>query len=109
MATSTETVTPTVQAFREWVFSAAWDMNRDGAVSVSDIWLWIQYGFYLPGNMCLGVVAYIPGLETFFEITPASICGTAAGVISAVFWLFLIGGIWGLVTHDPYVGPPYHS
>jgi hypothetical protein len=31
----------------------AWDMNGDGMVTISDVWLWLKWIFFAPGDLLL--------------------------------------------------------
>ena len=42
-------------AYERW--AAQSDMNCDGAVTISDVWLWAKYVFYAPGDFMLMTLA----------------------------------------------------
>ncbi len=71
---------------RQWSFIA--DMNHDGLVTISDIWLWIKWLFFYPGDVLLqGLLSN--GMAPFFEITPESFGGWGSGVLSVFAWFYL--------------------
>jgi hypothetical protein len=65
------------------------DMNADGVVTISDVGLWTQWFFFLPGDALLAGIMAKPELATFFEITPASYGGWSSGVMSMIAWLIV--------------------
>lgn len=80
---------------RQWSFIL--DMNRDGAVTISDVLLWMKWLFFYPGDFLHSVlIAVVPGIARFLDLSPASYGGWGAGLVSAYVWfnalpiLFLI-------------------
>ena len=75
---------------RLWKFVE--DMNFDGAVTYRDVWLWVKWLFFYPGD---GVLYFIinkaPRVAGFFEITESSYSGVLSGFITVLFWLCLYG------------------
>ena len=84
---------------RQWAFVA--DMNGDGAITISDVWLWVKWLFFYPGDLLLaGLMAGFPDVARFFEISTSSYEGFFSGVVGAIFWLiasFMILGAVGLL------------
>jgi uncharacterized iron-regulated membrane protein len=71
---------------RQWAFVA--DMNYDGAVTISDVWLWVKWLYFYPGDLFLaGLMSGFPGVARFFEITSGSYGGFFSGVLAAIVWL----------------------
>ena len=67
-------------------------MNNDGVVSISDVGQWIGWAYFYPGDALLGsIMAIIPEMATFFEISPANYGGVLSGLISFNIWAPLIG------------------
>jgi hypothetical protein len=70
---------------REWVFMA--DMNYSGSITISDVWLWVKWLYFYPGD---GFVYFLlnaaPDLGHFFEITYSSYGGVLSGAFSFFFW-----------------------
>ena len=63
-----------------WTFTA--DMNGDGAVNLSDLWLWAQWMFFAPGDLLLLVcMKHFPGLALFLELDAASLSGPLSGTL----------------------------
>lgn len=69
-------------------------MNRDGVVTISDVWLWFKWLYFYPGDVVLEVILKIPGLATFLEVSDASFGGSASGIMSAPVWGFVWLMIW---------------
>lgn len=68
------------------------DMNRDGAFTISDVWLLVKTGWLLPSNFWMIALHDIDKtVATFFEID----CSTGQGVGGALFSLLIWGGIVG--------------
>jgi hypothetical protein len=85
-------------ALAPWtVFSG--DMNADGALTIRDLWLWLRYGFFLPGDTVIWFLSsYVPAAAHFLEIGTRNYGGLFSGFVSGVAWfaLFLFIG----VLHD---------
>lgn len=82
---------------RQWQFIK--DMNFDGYVTISDVWLWINWLFFLPGDKIIHyfLTAQDPGIRVFFEITPEFYGGWVSGILSALVW-FLAFLLFSLLT-----------
>lgn len=85
-----------------WFFAR--DMNCDGVFTISDVWLWAEWVFFLPGDWLLRVIMknsetamFFERVYTFFEIAPVVYGGWFSGIISAIAWLIAIG-IWDAVV-----------
>jgi hypothetical protein len=78
-------------AFSErWQFVA--DMNGDGAVTISDVGLWLKWVFFAPGDaLLLAFMQGLPGAALFLELNPRSVSGLLSGIISAGVWYLPIG------------------
>ena len=65
-----------------------WDINNDGAVTISDMWLFAKGILQLPGN---AAIEFLDGttVGTFFEISRADVNSGTATVFSVVLWLVL--------------------
>ena len=64
---------------RLWTFHA--DMNSDGVVTVSDVWLWLKWLWFYPGDWIL--LQYGPTkIGKFFELSPEDYGGRLSGSIS---------------------------
>ena len=85
-----------------WFFAA--DMNCDGLFTISDIWPLIEWVFFVPGDaVFLVLMLVLPGVATFFEITPASFGGWFSGIVSLLSWSnvpFFVVGVWGTIKED---------
>ena len=70
---------------RLWSFVA--DMNFDGSISISDVWLWIKWLYFYPGD---GLVYLLlnkaPSIASFFEMAISSYGGVFSGIVSLVFF-----------------------
>lgn len=67
------------------------DMNRDGQFTVTDLFYWCFWLFYLPGDVVISVLMLIPGPAAFFELDSQSFGGIGSLLMSALYW-WLMGG-----------------
>ena len=92
---------------RQWQFIA--DMNRDGALTPSDVWLWLQWLFFMPGDALIAQFGPTP-LGRLLELTPASFGASTSVLLSAALWLV---GLWALYYSWGYfldaVDPTYRQ
>jgi len=65
------------------------DMNLDGVMTISDVWLWLQWLYFLPGDLTALVLIDSP-VGNFFEITLSSLNGLGSGVLSFFFWFVVL-------------------
>lgn len=66
------------------------DMNYDGLVTISDIWLWIKWLFFLPGDSTIWLVTdRVYRLAIFLELSAADYGGWLSGFLSVFFWVVL--------------------
>ena len=85
-----------------WIFVA--DMNRDGHITISDFWLWVQWVFYAPGDCILfGVMLQLPSVARFLEITTAMLFGGWSFVLSLLVWYFVVVGAFS-AAYDALTG-----
>ncbi len=78
-----------------WHF--AWDFNTDGAITISDVGLWLKWLFFLPGD----TTAYFlvgTALGNFMELGAQSYGSVGSGVLSAFAWF--IGYVFLLATFN---------
>lgn len=68
-----------------WHLSA--DPNFDGVLSISDVWLWIKWFYFAPGDLIILSLASIEPLGTFFELGPHSYGNWFSAVVGAPFML----------------------
>ena len=70
------------------------DMNYDGSITISDVWLWFKWLYFYPGDYLIRlVINKTPELAHFLEISHESYGETLSGIISLIVW-----GIGILVT-----------
>ena len=70
--------------YRPWDFVA--DMNMDGLITISDVWLWFKWLFFIPGDsliLFLGPSA----VGRFFEMSPENYGGGFSFLMSASAWM----------------------
>jgi hypothetical protein len=72
---------------RQWKFVS--DMNFDGAVTISDVGLWLKWLFFMPGDALMFAAMDSPA-GRFFEVTPSSYGGIWSGIVSLLTWLLFI-------------------
>ncbi len=68
------------------------DMNLDGVVSVSDVGLWLEWLYFLPGDLAVLALLGTP-VGDFLEITLGSMQGIGSGVLSFCVWLVVFEGL----------------
>ncbi|HSH49416.1 MAG TPA: hypothetical protein VK991_12600 [Halomonas sp.] len=77
---------------RQWAFVA--DINHNGSITISDVWLWFKQLYFYPGGGLLYCIIHkTPQITAFFEITFSSYGGIFSGVISFLCWLILLVGL----------------
>ena len=81
------------------------DMNFDGSITISDVWLWFKWLYFYPGDRLVYLLLKkAPSIASFFEMTTSSYGGVFSGVVSLVF--FSIGAVAsaGLLRSDALAG-----
>jgi len=76
---------------RLWEFVA--DMNFDGAVTISDIWLWIKWWYTLPGDIVVVILAQTP-IARFFEISFSDVGGGISAIVSVLYLIWVLPMGW---------------
>ena len=71
----------------------------------------VEWVFFLPGDaLLLVLMEVLPGIGTFFELTPASFGGWFSGIASLLSWanvpLFVVG-VWRTIKEDEPGFPIY--
>lgn len=90
---------------RSWEFTA--DMNGDLAVTISDVWLWIKWLYFYPGDSLVATILKgLPSVAAFFEMSESSYGGAFAGIVSIPLWflmLFMVFSrdMWVAEDYDP--------
>lgn len=89
--------------YRHWKFVA--DMNGDGTLSGSDVSLWAQWLYFMPGDAFIAQVGPTD-LGRLLGLTQASFGGTISACISALLWLLALLAVlylraWILDAADP--------
>lgn len=70
------------------------DMNHDGAITISDVWAWLMWLYFAPGDfIILGTVKYFPALAKFFEIDASMTYGRLSFCLSTILYLLWILGL----------------
>lgn len=76
--------------------SARWepmiDMNRDGFFTITDLFYWCFWLFYLPGDVVLSVLLQFRVPTQFFELFSESYGGLGSLIMSSMYW-WTLGGI----------------
>jgi hypothetical protein len=80
--------------YRNW--DMAWDMNRDGAFTITDIQLLLKSIYFYPGDYVVSLVGPT-ALGRFLEMTPLSYGGWGSGVVSFFCWLLVLVMVLGVV------------
>ena len=85
---------------RLWTFQA--DMNGDGAVTVSDIWLWLKWLWFYPGDWIL--LQFGPTkIGKFFELSPQDYGGRLSGFITFALVAFFVYMLVEVVSRRAYL------
>lgn len=89
---------------RQWLFVA--DMNFSGAITIKDVWLWVKWLYFYPGDVFIYfLLNKVPGVGHFFEMTYSSYGGVLSGILSFFIWiiiaLVIISAILSISTQDP--------
>lgn len=82
---------------RSWQFVA--DMNGDGAVTIRDVWPWLKWLYFLPGDAVLAVTGPTV-VGRFLELTPASLGSPLSAGLSFFLWtisLYLVLKVLGAI------------
>ncbi|WP_253711823.1 hypothetical protein [Bradyrhizobium sp. WD16] len=70
------------------------DINGDGQITISDVWLWASYIFFAPGDVILlGIMLKLPSVAAFLEMTPKLVSGWWSFAISFLFWAIFLGNL----------------
>jgi hypothetical protein len=69
---------------RLWEFRE--DMNGDGAVTISDVALWLKWIFFYPGDLIVAGLIGTPA-GNFLELRPSDFGGGWSFTLSLVSWL----------------------
>ena len=78
---------------RLWAFHA--DMNRDGVITIADVWLWIKWLYFYPGDLVLSLIGPT-ALGRFLEYSPSDYGGQTSSNIAFSFWLFFVVFIYSI-------------
>lgn len=68
------------------------DLNRDGMFTVTDLFFWCFWLFYLPGDVVISVLMQLPGPTAFFELRGDSFGGIGSLMMSSLYWWLMGGG-----------------
>lgn len=70
---------------RLWGFVA--DMNYDGSITISDVWLWVKWFYFYPGDGLIYLLLHkTPSIASFFEMTSSSYGGVFSVIVSSICW-----------------------
>ncbi len=89
--------------YRQWKWAS--DMNADGMITISDVWAWVGWLFYYPGDMFIYYRVFAPlinNVARFFETSPPQYGGSFSFWVSLAAWgfLFLIVLGWREDFHE---------
>ena len=76
-------------------FSLTSDMNLDGVVTISDVWLWFKWLFFYPGDYLLfiQITVFPTSWAQFWELSFTWFGGWWAGIFSFFVWMMILIGI----------------
>jgi hypothetical protein len=72
---------------RMWSFTA--DMNFDGLLTISDIFLWAQWLAFYPGDWLISKMIGTK-LGVFLELSSLDYGGVFSGIVAVVIFIFLL-------------------
>ncbi len=76
-----------------------WDVNNDGFFTISDVVLWLQQLFFMPGDWVIWLsLQYFPDASRFFELSTRAYGSTFSALISLVAWILIIVCVM-MMTH----------
>lgn len=77
----------------------AQDLNGDGRITISEVWAWLGWLYYYPGDAMVNVYnGFLQSdLAKFFEMTPGFYGGRLSWWTSLAVWGFLFMGIVGQI------------
>ena len=74
---------------RVWKFVK--DVNHDGYITISDVFKWIVWLFFYPGDLCIKLlIKKAPGVARFLELSYRDYGSTFSAIISAVSWIIIV-------------------
>ncbi len=79
----------------EWCgrFRFAWDMNANGAVTITDIGLLLKFFFLLPATCATLVLSAFPALANFFEVNCDTGSKWGGAIFSIIVWSWAVSKI----------------
>jgi len=70
----------------------SWDLNNDGSVNLTDIWLFLRWVFFMPGDFALlMLMLHATTVALYLGIGVNLLSGAISGAISAVVWIIVFG------------------
>jgi len=78
------------KGYRQWDFVA--DMNFDGHVTISDVWLWVKWLYFYPGDLLLSIIIGTP-FGRFFEVSPNNFGGFLSFLLSLPIWVVILAAL----------------
>jgi len=68
-----------------------WDVNSDGDLTITDIGLWLQHIFFLPGDWLIwACLRYWPEMSRFLEVDARAYGTTISALVSVFAWLAIV-------------------
>jgi DNA-binding MarR family transcriptional regulator len=68
-----------------------WDINNDGTFTVTDLGLWLQHVFFLPGDWIIWMILrYTPEIGRFLEVGTREYGSSFSALLSVFSWLAII-------------------
>lgn len=81
---------------RQWSFVA--DMNYSGSITIGDVWLWLEWLYFYPGDgFIYFLINKIPAVGRFLEITYSDYGGVISGIASFIVWFFVLAAAIGAI------------
>jgi len=71
-------------------FNFVLDMNADGMVTISDVWMLFKSVFLIPSKVITAGVAQYPTVASFFEIDCFTGEGAGGAIFSIAVWFVVL-------------------
>ena len=92
----------TVTSFNEQCdrFWFAFDINRDGLITITDVAGWIEYVAYLPALAAVWLIGEIPSAVTFFEMQCTTGTSWGGAIFSLMAWTTAIKSLFAYLEEN---------
>ena len=75
---------------RQWSFTP--DMDANQLITISDVWLWLKWLYFFPGDGLVYIILVeFQSVASFFEMNGSSFGGPFSGFVSFFLWFVIYG------------------